>query len=728
MRSKAPLRSARAVALAFVLLLTLPGLGPLVETAAAQAGGSALKARVTGLVPTSGPVGTEVAITGEGLEEATSVTFGGAALKFRVAPDGKLLATVPKGASSSTFVLETSSGRVESPRFVVTGPAPTIRSFSPQVAYPGSLLTVAATGLTEDATLCLVTKFRCISLGAVAEPSRGQLTARLPDGLGAGSYVLRLETSAGSATTSTLTPSSLRVPANAVSFTATPSPASAGATVTLQGAGLGRATAVHFNGQSASFAASGADELKATIPEGATTGPLTVTLSGGTAYLPTAFKITPPSPTITGFSPRNVAIGSTTAATPRITIEGRNFEEGMQVCFQRDSSPCVKATRVSATPTQATAVLPIDLPNGDYRVSVTTSTGTATTDGLDPSRFSVWQPVAIDRVTPQFVLNHGTFLIHGRSFVDVVGVFFHAVTGPGLAFSVDSPTQITVIAQPNPIKESHIAIHPLDVIVVTRDLGTATAGSAIHVTHPPLEILSLTPSEGKPGDAFVITVGNATGLHTTICLEPRDKVGECQQVPHFPSPVEGAQGVYDFTVAPPPGFAPGEYVVRVTDRQNSVDTAALGQAGTYTVLPNAPRITGFTPTSGPGRTAITITGENLGTTLMVSAKTESFPYFVPIPGHVVKDDNTVEVRAPFGVPAGDYVLRVTTLGGEDDTSDLTPGAFTIPEGGFVTAVPAPTITSIEPMQGAPGDWFTIYGGPFRSPAIVCLQRGDVCTP
>jgi uncharacterized repeat protein (TIGR03803 family) len=87
------------------------------------AGGSTLDSnlsfRVTPQIasfsPTSGPVGTLVAITGVSLAQTTEVTFGGvAATSFTVNSDTQVMATVPAGAKTGTIGIVTAGGTVTS--------------------------------------------------------------------------------------------------------------------------------------------------------------------------------------------------------------------------------------------------------------------------------------------------------------------------------------------------------------------------------------------------------------------------------------------------------------------------------------------------------------------------------------------------------------------------------------------------------------------------------------
>jgi uncharacterized repeat protein (TIGR03803 family) len=85
-------------------IYSLTGLNPLVET-----------------VPVRGTVGTSVIILGNNLTGTSSVTFNGVEAEFTVESDTYIKATVPRGATTGTVSVVTSSGTLKSnPQFVVT--------------------------------------------------------------------------------------------------------------------------------------------------------------------------------------------------------------------------------------------------------------------------------------------------------------------------------------------------------------------------------------------------------------------------------------------------------------------------------------------------------------------------------------------------------------------------------------------------------------------------------
>ena len=71
----------------------------------------------------------------------------------------------------------------------------------------------------------------------------------------------------------------------------TPTSGPVGTSVTISGTNFTGATAVAFNGVSASFTVTSATTIQATVPTGATTGPLSVTTPGGTGTSANVFTV-----------------------------------------------------------------------------------------------------------------------------------------------------------------------------------------------------------------------------------------------------------------------------------------------------------------------------------------------------------------------------------------------------------------------------------------------------
>jgi len=168
------------------------------------------------------------------------------------------------------------------------------------------------------------------------------------------------------------------------SFTTVPAPTitsfnpvsgTPGTAVTITGANFDPVASkneVTFNGALATVTAASTTSLTATVPSGATTGPIAVTTRGGTATSATNFTvITTPPPTITSFSPISGRVGDS------VTILGTNFDPtlaGNTVKFGM-----VFASIVSASSTQLVVTVPLNATTA--ALSVTTAGGTATSTG-----------------------------------------------------------------------------------------------------------------------------------------------------------------------------------------------------------------------------------------------------------------------------------------------------------------------------------------------------------
>jgi len=158
-------------------------------------------------------------------------------------------------------------------------------------------------------------------------------------------------------------------------FLVTPSSSLVSKAVEIRGFGFTTppsSNQVQFNGTSASVVSGGSGSLTVTVPVGATTGPVTVTNSNGTATSPQAFTVLVP-PIITGVDPLKAPQSTTT----RLFIKGFNLKAATSVQFTQAG---LTATIQSGSTDDA---VPINLtvsgsvPIGAYPFSLTTPSGTA---------------------------------------------------------------------------------------------------------------------------------------------------------------------------------------------------------------------------------------------------------------------------------------------------------------------------------------------------------------
>ena len=103
---------------------------------------------VTSFLPTSGPVGASVTITGTNLTGATVVKFNTTnATAYTVNSATQITATVPAGATTGPVSVTTPGGTDAGPTFTVI-PPPTVVSFTPAIGKIGTSVTITGTNLT----------------------------------------------------------------------------------------------------------------------------------------------------------------------------------------------------------------------------------------------------------------------------------------------------------------------------------------------------------------------------------------------------------------------------------------------------------------------------------------------------------------------------------------------------------------------------------------------------
>ena len=141
---------------------------------------------ITSFNPTSGPIGTEVTITGTGFQDVSvvnDVEFNNVDATFSVVSDVQIVATVPAGATDGPIEVTDAEGTAMSAsNFDVTpSPSPTITSFNPTSGQVGATVVISGTGFTGASS---------VTFGGVAATftmdSDTQITATVPAGASTG--------------------------------------------------------------------------------------------------------------------------------------------------------------------------------------------------------------------------------------------------------------------------------------------------------------------------------------------------------------------------------------------------------------------------------------------------------------------------------------------------------------------------------------------------------------
>ena len=218
----------------------------------------------------------------------------------------------------------------------------------------------------------------------------------------------------------------------------------AGDTVTITGSRLFAATRVRFAGINAVFTASGND-LVATVPIGAASGPITVDTAASRATSDAVFTMTGPpvgSPALTGFSPAAGLMGTS------VTITGTNLASAQVVMINEHP------TQFSVVDdTSLTLLVP---PFGDSGpVSVQTAGGRVESkDIFTVASPPVPVPVLIGTSVASGTVGNGV-LLNGKALGSATQVTFGGV--PAKEMAVVSGTQLFVVI-PDGAKNGYVLV------------------------------------------------------------------------------------------------------------------------------------------------------------------------------------------------------------------------------------------------------------------------------
>jgi len=172
-------------------------------------------------------------------------------------------------------------------------------------------------------------------------------------------------------------------------FVVAPGRARASTNVTIKGFGFTTPPStnqVAFNSTAATVVSATSTSIVATVPSGATTGPVTVTNANGTATSPQAFTVLVP-PIISGVQPSTVPKGAST----QLTIEGFNLANASSVTFQQSGMTASIVPGGTSQNLLVNLTVAGTVPENTYTFSVATPVGT-TQSGSVTVRVAPAQP------------------------------------------------------------------------------------------------------------------------------------------------------------------------------------------------------------------------------------------------------------------------------------------------------------------------------------------------
>lgn len=361
---------------------------------------------ITSFSPASGIAGTVVTLTGSNFSGASAVKFNGVnAASFSVISASQIQATVPGGASTGPISVTTPQGSGSSSTAFVVITAPQIASFSPLSGAAGTLVTVTGSGFTGASAVI----FNNVAAGSFTVNSDNQLQAVVPAGATTGR--IRVTNPAGTGTSASNF-TVLNPPVIASFF---PASGASGAQITLTGSNFSTVTAVRFNGVLASsFIIDSNTQIRATVPAGATSGPISATNPDGSGSSASNFMVLIP-PQISSFTPTSGPSGTL------VSISGAGFTGTNTVKFNG-----LAASFSVLSENQIQATVPANASSGPISITNAIGTGTSTANFVVPE--------------PPFVL---TVLIQGGGRVQL----FPEPDLPGGAYS--QATSVIMSALPD---------------------------------------------------------------------------------------------------------------------------------------------------------------------------------------------------------------------------------------------------------------------------------------
>jgi len=648
------------------------------------------------IAPTSGTVGITVTITGYGganfssIASNNSVTFNGVGATVTSATTTQLVVTVPPGSTTGPVIVQTctSSGSSVHPSPSLSGlnaPAscgsslsggtytvtsapsvPSIESFAPTSGVINDQVTLSAINANPTTTGNTV-KFNGVATTVTSVIAIGGGVSRLAVKVPAGATTGALSLTVGSQTAYSSSSFIVVVPPTINSF----SPASGpiGTSIIINGTNFGTtpgSNTVTLNGLQLSVTAASATQLTVTVPAAATSGLLSVTVSGKTATSVSNFTVTAPlnAPTIASFTPGSGAVGAS------VSISGSNYN-GTTPGSNVVKFNGVSANVIAATAIQLTVTVPVGATSGAITVTVGGNIATSS------SSFTVIPASAptIASFAPTAANVGNSVIITGTNYSPTPANDSVKFGGISAAVTAATTTQLTVTVPPGASSGA---------ISVT--VGGLTAYSGGNFTVVPV-ITGFSPSIGPVGTVVTINCAYVQGAGSPVAPAVTfNGISSAAVSSTLTSSPTANPTTYQVTAVVPPSATTGS--IKLTWMGTTITSASNFTIGTSPTPP--PTITTFSPGSGPVGTPVTITGTNYSTTL--ANNTVKFNGLVATV--TAATATQLQTTVPVNATTGPITVTVGGLSGISATN-------------FVVTVPQ-TIT-FSPTSGAIGSAVTITG-------------------
>ncbi len=506
------------------------------------------------------------------------------------------------GVSPTTNVTVTFSKAID-PLTVTTSTMQLVPT-STYIPVSGTVSTTGQTAtFTPSQSLDLLTQYN-LSLSSGVTDMEGQT-------LNSGSYNSAFTTSGG---TPTGPPTIASIPGGAGG--------QIGGSVQIDGTYFGISqggSTVTFNGIQATTTNWSDTQITATVPSGATSGPVVVTVSGAASN---GFNFTVfATPTVTGISPTIASAGT------QVTVTGANLGDSLDSVLVYFTGGQIAP--VSANETSLTWVVPLNAQSGTVTVLVN---GSMSSSG---ENLTVIPTPSVTQVSPNIGVAGSLVSISGSNFGDTQGSSSVNFNGVPASSTVSwSNNAIQVLAP------SNVSTGPL---TVTVNSITSNSNLVYTVTNP--VITGIVPSAAAPGGVITISGQN---------LQPAE--------------TESYEVLFNGVAVNPGNFSYTSIVIQVPSNATSgpvtvVINGVSSNAVNFSVI-EQPTITSISPSVGPFDSnglfiPVTITGTGFGPTQ--SNTTVNFFGSVTQPQIINWSDTSIELWVPLDAATGPVYVQVGGL-------------------------------------------------------------------
>jgi hypothetical protein len=672
---------------------------------------------ITALSPSSGPLGSLVTISGTnfGSTQGTStVTFNGVSAGTASSWSATSIDLLVPAIATTGNVVVTVGGVASNGLNFTVAPPPQISSVSPTSGPVGTSFTVTGTsfGVSQGTSTVTVggaqattTSWSATTIVAIVPPN-----------------------AASGATAATLFVTVANQVSNIFSFTVTPSIASlspasgpVGSSLTITGSSFGTSqgtSTVTFNGTVASPTSWSATSIAVTVPNGATSGTVVVTV-GGFASNGVNFTVTSAAANIALMQHTSkdagVVASSSSLAFPSNNIAG-NWIGVVIRTGHSGQTLTVSDTRGNTYRQALQSNETLDGPNGEtfaiyYAENIAGGANTVTVAesiSNNTLRFAIleYSGVATSNSFDVMAAAQGTGTAPNSGNATTAGgdlVLGLVVTANGATMTAGSGFTI----------EERVPAAPNTKLIAEDEIKTLVGAVAANAT------LTASDNWGAGFAAFKAAAGGVVGPNIASVNPASGPVGTPVTITgtNFGASQGTSTVTFNGTTATPTSWSATSIGVPVptgaTTGNVVVTVGGVPSNGVaFTITSSAPSITNLNPVSGPVGTSVSITGTNFGTSQGTSTVTFNGTTATPTSWNAAN----IVVPVPAGATSGNVVVTVSGVASN--------GA------NFSVTSTAPSITSLNPTSGAVATPITITGTNFGASqgTSTVTFNGTTATP